>query len=519
MASNYSLSKILYFSMISIGIIFTCFTSSQADSQEPGGSDNEEITDPSWIITIAGTSDSPGDIETVFSVDVDNEGNVYACGYCADNADFDPSSGTNLQEGYSMFLVKYSADGELVWVNTWPFLLFNIYHRINVLVNEDGDVYLAGSFSGNLDFDPGPEIEFRRATGWGDVFLCKFTSSGGLEWVECWGDPGELELGENESNDRFESIYLTNTGDIALVGTYDGDFLATSNTLNESDNSTEIDTLGDIFLKVFDSSGNLKISKTIIAERINWGDYPQRPDIWGFQVDDAGNFYILGATNGDIDFDPGPDEQIAQGGPGGLLHFLLKLNSVGEYEWVEFPPVDVHCQMVMDNIGNIYIACPIRSYVDYPLDFGIKTNEGCMLLMLDSNGEHQWTKFVENPQYTGAWFDTIDIDDEGDIYFSVEPFQIGGETNPPIEPHYTLIKFSHTGELLWELNLGSDFNYGFHDIAFDSFGNFYAVGSFKDTVQFPEEFELEDITPVDDSDAYLLKVSLGLLNRAGLEAD
>ena len=57
----------------------------------------------------------------------------------------------------------------------------------SVAADAQGNVWVAGTFSGTVDFDPGPTVAARTALGFGDVFLVKLSASADLEWVRTIG--------------------------------------------------------------------------------------------------------------------------------------------------------------------------------------------------------------------------------------------------------------------------------------------------------------------------------------------
>src|SRR5262249_9634243 len=72
----------------------------------------------------------------------------------------------------SAFLAKFDSAGALIWQLTYG---TNGTFSDGVAVGSDGSVYLAGG-----GFDLGPQ---------GDVFVAKFTSAGTLVWNRIWGGP------------------------------------------------------------------------------------------------------------------------------------------------------------------------------------------------------------------------------------------------------------------------------------------------------------------------------------------
>jgi uncharacterized delta-60 repeat protein len=159
------------------------------------------------------------------------------------------TTGTTLSFGAGdrdIFLLKYTADGTLVWQRTWgtapvePFLRADDF-ATDVAVASDGSVYVTG-FSGN------------------DAFLLKFDGSGTLLWQKTWG---------GQQTDFAEGVATAPDGSVYVTGATDG--------------------FGDAFLVRFSPEGGLVWQKT-------WGglglDYAH--DV---AVAADGSIYIGGETN------------------------------------------------------------------------------------------------------------------------------------------------------------------------------------------------------------------------------
>lgn len=91
----------------------------------------------------------------------------------------------------SVFLVKFDANGSLVWQRTWG---ENANFSNGVAVSPDGSVYVAG---GTSTYD----------VGQGDVFLAKFTAGGALLWDLTWGGAG-FDAGRDVGVAADGSIYV-----------------------------------------------------------------------------------------------------------------------------------------------------------------------------------------------------------------------------------------------------------------------------------------------------------------------
>ena len=87
-----------------------------------------------------------------FKIAVDSAGNVYATGRMDGTVDFDPGAGKNALVG-SAFVAKFSTNGNVVWARAFTGGLLVEPH--DIAVDSSGNVYSTGSFSLDVDFNPG----------------------------------------------------------------------------------------------------------------------------------------------------------------------------------------------------------------------------------------------------------------------------------------------------------------------------------------------------------------------------
>jgi len=80
-----------------------------------------------------------------------------------------------------------------------------------VRVNAEGDIVLAGVFSGTVDFDPSDAAAYASSRGMVNAFLCKISASRDLVWVRTWGGTGIRDKPFSLTFDSFGSIYVTGT--------------------------------------------------------------------------------------------------------------------------------------------------------------------------------------------------------------------------------------------------------------------------------------------------------------------
>ena len=116
----------------------------------------------------------------------DEEGNAYLTGYFTGNARF----GTFLLEddqpdaNRSVFVVKYDKNGQVVWAKKG--LSNESATGFSIILENNNDLYVAGSFNGNLKFNDASK-ELICKEGLNDVFLAKFNVAGRLIWAQKGG--------------------------------------------------------------------------------------------------------------------------------------------------------------------------------------------------------------------------------------------------------------------------------------------------------------------------------------------
>ena len=107
---------------------------------------------PGWLITEGGTGE-----DYATAVATDDVGNVYVTGEFQDTVDFDPGPGSSSLTSLGSddaFVAKYTSSGALEWVAQIGGAEDSAGRAI--AVDDNGDVYVTGDFTGTIDADPGP---------------------------------------------------------------------------------------------------------------------------------------------------------------------------------------------------------------------------------------------------------------------------------------------------------------------------------------------------------------------------
>lgn len=251
-------------------------------------------------------------------------------------------SATPSGTGFSVFFAKYKSDGSFLWAN-------RIYNGrsnqsadiVDIETDDSGNVYLAGSYSGWIDFNPSdaPADTATRystvqgTTYYSSMYIAKYDSNGNFKWVMNFRGSAPVL---NDIAVKGNLLYVT-----GVTRTI------TSLTMRNTDfNPSELpaDTLffdgaiqNNAFLAVYDLAGNLKM-----AQRLN---NAVAFNSAGIDADNSKNIYLTGTIRGKQDFDPasGMADTAYLNAANGT--YLAKYDSAGKFKWVQ--PV-----LTNDNMTN-----------------------------------------------------------------------------------------------------------------------------------------------------------------------
>ncbi|HXU47042.1 MAG TPA: hypothetical protein VN783_16050, partial [Thermoanaerobaculia bacterium] len=184
-------------------------------------------------------------------------------------------------------------------------------------VDPDGNSYVAGTFSGVVDFDPGPGTASLDSGGRNDAFLLKLDPAGGFLWVR--------RVDGAERSDAL-GVALDALGNPVVVGSFAG--------LSDFDPGAGTLTLGVSgqtprpFLWKLTAAGDLSWARDLGGMSLLSGGAS------GVALDGSGFVYATGSFSGLGDFDPGPGTfNLTSAGQGDL--FVLKLDGDGLFQWAK----------------------------------------------------------------------------------------------------------------------------------------------------------------------------------------
>lgn len=315
-----------------------------------------------WLVQIGGAGQDEG-----MDIGFDFQGNVYLTGWFSDSAIFGSVNGatkTRTGTGRTVFLAKYSAGGNVVWVfkgTAGGGLIDSVGLAINPTA---GSIYLTGLNQGTLNLTSADlkTYEVAGPSTW-HMFLVKYDLEGQFQWGE-FNEAAPNSIPHNVAVDSSDNAYVT--------GWFEGSAAFTS---ADGHNQTIIGLSGpvqsapdypdDTFVVKYDANGNVKwindiggykavgtdiavsptgaISITGFIGNINTGNSTQAVTIVTSQS--PGSNINLGG--GDYTSPYNPDVVIASYDGNGVL---LSASRIGGAN------LDAGNGIVYDSLGNLY-AC------------------------------------------------------------------------------------------------------------------------------------------------------------------
>lgn len=216
-------------------------------------------------------------------VAVDNNGNILICGQ-TNSSDFPTTDGSSFEGGYDAFLVKYDANGTLIYSK-----LFGAYNvgATAVTVDDQGNTYVTGRTYHGAYFELLTADAYQSTPGGlYDVFIVKFDPSGNLLYGTLFG---------GNASDVPNDIVLDANGNMLLCGYTHSQTTNNFPLENPWDDSFGADI--DAFAFKLSADGQTLMYSTYLGGADN-GDPSiyNRDEANGIAVDINGNAYITGLT-------------------------------------------------------------------------------------------------------------------------------------------------------------------------------------------------------------------------------
>ena len=300
-----------------------------------------------WVKSF-GTS-NPDQIE---DITIDAQGNVYVAGIFSSTLTIDGTTITGNQNDF--FLAKFNSAGVLQWLrqSNEGLTMMGFCSDIKIATDAINNCYVTGAFTESVSFGSGANAQTLTSSGFRDVFMLKYNSSGTKQWVKSLGGIG--------SEVPVDVIALPD-GKILFSGVYGSD-----NPININGNTLSPTGAQDIFLAAYNSSGLYQWSQSIGS--VN-DDYLVRT-----QTDNSSNVYLVGYF----------------GGPTGANMTIgsITLNNLGSY--------DVFALKINSNSNLVWAKSGGSSSSDACYDAALNTTTNKLYISLKVNNSATYGSLILN---------------------------------------------------------------------------------------------------------------------------
>jgi hypothetical protein len=369
-----------------------------------------------------------------------------------------------------------------------------------IAIDNLGNVYSTGSFSGTADFDPGVGISNLISAGANDIYISKQDSEGNLIWAK--------QIGGSDY-DEGVTINIDDTSNIYIGGVFEGtaDFDTGVGTANLTSSGES-----DIFILKLDTAGNFVWVKQIGGTGLD--------NVFSMALDASGNLYASGAFSNSVDFDPSVNN-LTLTSEGGDDIFMFKLHANGNLAWAKSiggSGNDYGSAIALDASDNVYVSGSFQQTVDFDTSTGISdltsvSGDDVFLLKLDALGNFSWVKGFGG---VGEGY-SIACDMSNNIYLA-SYFSGSADFDPSINTTFNLSssggsvdivvsKLDALGNLVWAKKIGGTGSEYAPHIIVNSTGNLYISGTFSETVDIDPNVGTSNLISTGSQDIFIAELN------------
>lgn len=188
------------------------------------------------------------------SVVIDYQSNIYVTGFCTGTYDADPGPGLfNIVASNQddIFMHKLDPDGN--FIHAFKIGGGNWDRGEDILITNNGDIVMTGTFDDAVDFNPGPEIYYPNYNHGFDIFISKFNQNGCSNLTIVVDSLVDIDC------ENYEGLGIVHGANTAEPYTYSW------NTIPETENDTVIFPGGGWYtVTVTDNYGCVKSSTLLV---------------------------------------------------------------------------------------------------------------------------------------------------------------------------------------------------------------------------------------------------------------
>jgi hypothetical protein len=315
-------------------------------------------------------------------------GSLFTTGTFTGTTDLNPGSGINLHTATSssaMFVQCLSPSNDFIWAKSFQNCV------PSKIILGSAQIYIVGSFTGTVDFNPNTGITNLTSNGQSDAFILKLDlATGDLVFVKQIGGSGNDNAEDIafEFNQTNNSVYITGT----FNSTVDFDPNGNVSSLTSSG-------LNDIYVLKLNDNGQFTWAKRLGS---TGNDVPTCLKIIGTSI------ILSGTYTGTVDFNPNFGiSNITSSNWTSQASFLLSLGTNGLFQWVRnfdanngpssirsFTFASNSIIIVGDLTGSMLLPLVGGGVIQTPIPNNLDAG---FIINLDLNGLVNWCRLIDNP--------------------------------------------------------------------------------------------------------------------------
>ncbi len=272
-----------------------------------------------WAKRAGGTNYDYGN-----GIATDAAGNAYITGLFTGTATFGTLSITSTTVDYDVFIAKYDANGNALWVKKGGGNVWDVGNGITV--DKFNNCYITGAYRNTATFGTS---SFTSAGNY-DIYIAKYDSDGNFIWAQSAG---------GTDDDRGMSVSTDASGNCYITGFFKGTVTIATNTLVSAGDS-------DILLAKYNTVGIAQWAKRAGGIAADEGS--------SIKTGTSGNIYVTGYFTDMADFDT---SSLTAYGNADI--FVAKYDYKGDIIWVKKyggTQNDKGYGISADTFNNIYVT-------------------------------------------------------------------------------------------------------------------------------------------------------------------
>ncbi|MGK3999170.1 hypothetical protein [Sorangium sp. So ce1024] len=428
-----------------------------------------------WAVSFGDES-----LQTARAIAVDSSGNSYVVGTFDGDIAVGETVLTSLGSN-DIFLIKFAADGALVWAKGFGSVDAQLPSAI--AVDGEGNVFFSGITAGRFELG---EVSIERG-----MFLAMVDSLGNPVWARRLSGLCSLET------PGVNSIVATGDNALIIAGTFCEAIDLGGDTLLSTGTRTDVFVAK---LRASDGSG--------AATSGSWGKvFGDAERQYGRRValDNEGRIVLVGEYRGSVDFGlgslraaEGQDIFVARFESDGTASSQRRVGGTGD---------DFVGGVALDSVGGVLLSGSFDGSIDVGggrFDAADRDRDG-FLLKMTSGGGYQWSLWMSGEGHQLG--QNVAIGSDGDVYVQGEfegTVKFGSAELISADEHGSLFvaRLSRVGQLSWSRKIDGFSDRRWAGMALTSSGEPVLLGSFSGIV----ELGASTLTTNGGSDVFLAKL-------------